>query len=210
MKTNLHLGLQKAKAKKDRERLHSLKSRARGEISEEQVDSTINKDSIAQNDDTSEHQINRIDNATKLLYYDIDILKGGTIYRKLNSEEDHIKINTDKQFEELLPESSTIHEFKSSDEYPMLKSLLLSALSPISFNKCIHVAHESSVPTAPSLSSQKLKCVVDASFDVSASTLVLFFQVNRLRKLRHDRRLHCVLLEVFGCINNSRPNFFRC
>ena len=141
------------------------------------------------------------DNDTKLLYHDIDVLKEGTIYRRLNSEKTHAEITTDKLFEGFLSKGCSQFlpacDFKSSEEYSMLKSLILSTLLPISSSHHVYVAHESVESTASSSSFQRKEYTIDTSFDINVKTLTSFLQVNQLRKLRYDRQMQYVLLEVY-------------
>ena len=152
------------------------------------------------NKDDKLQTMNEIDDTTKLLYYDIDVLKEGTIYRKLNNERDNKRIATDKRLEILLANSDYFDsndKFISPEAQAMLKSFILSSLSPISSRYPIQIAHGSSNLTASEMSSQEKTCDVDVSFDINLRTLTSFLQVNLLRKFRRDRQMQFVLLQVF-------------
>ena len=195
MKFNLHL--RKIKEEKEIEELRLMKLGLNRDASKKRR----NAPSAMPNGNNVERQItNEVDDDTKRLYHDIDMLKEGTIYRKLNCEEDHMKIATDKQLERLLCSSCDQYllteGFKSSKEYPMLKSFILSALLPMSSFHHMHLVHESSGSAPKSITFPEKGFRVESSFDINLKTLISFLEVYQLRKLRYDRQMQCVLLKV--------------
>ena len=202
MKVKLDVALQRMKEKEEIEKLRLKKLNTKRGTSVKRVDGMIMNDVDAGNGNLVEREVvKEDDNDTKLLYHDIDVLKEGTIYRRLNSEKTHAKITTDKLFEGFLSKGCSqflpAYDFKSSEEYSMLKSLILSTLSPISSSHHVYVAHESVESTASLSSFQRKEYTIDTSFDINVKTLTSFLQVNQLRKLRYDRQMQYVLLEVY-------------
>ena len=129
MKFNLHL--RKMKEEKETEELRLMKLGLNRDASKKQRNAPNTRDFNTPNGNSVEGEItNEVDNDTKRLYHDVDMLKEGTIYRKLNCEEDHMEIATDKQLETLLSSSCDQYllseGFKYSKEYQMLKSFILS------------------------------------------------------------------------------------